>query len=46
MNVIDVIAELSMDSADVEFITDDNDIHIEFIVIDNEIPIISSIKRF
>lgn len=46
MNVIDVIAELSMDSADVEFITDDNDIHIEFIVIDNEIPTISSIERF
>ena len=46
MNVIDVIAELSMNSADVEFITDDNDIYIEFIVIDNEIPTISSIERF
>ena len=46
MNVVDVIAELSIDNADIEFITDDNDIHIEFIVIDNETPIVSSIERF
>ena len=46
MNVVDVIAELSINNADIEFITDDNDIHIEFIVIDNETPIVSSIERF
>ena len=46
MNVTDVIMELSMDSADVEFITDDNDVHIEFIVIDNETPTVCSIERF
>ena len=46
MNVTDVIAELSMDNADVEFMTDDNDMHIEFIVIDNEIPTVCSIERF
>ena len=46
MNVTDVIVELSMDNADVEFITDDNDVHIEFIVIDNEISTICSIERF
>lgn len=46
MNVTDVIVELSMDNADVEFITDNNDIHIEFIVIDNKIPTVCSIERF